>query len=163
MPFVYKLMTFSKLLSCNNRNQNIICYQVHCGLPCRSDTVINKLIVVADLEQKQEEFKCSNLCFYICQELLAKKADISWVEDLFAQWDIPGDLAKKLAELEEGLNHLRESKAKVGFNDSHARDNKIVQINFTFVIMLSFLLISVTLLFVICCGINNLIFFYLDH
>ncbi|XP_041473413.1 glutamine-rich protein 2-like isoform X5 [Lytechinus variegatus] len=46
------------------------------------------------------------------EDLMSKKADMSEVEALLSQWNVPGDLANKLAELEEGLNHLRDSKAK---------------------------------------------------
>ncbi|XP_041473409.1 extracellular matrix-binding protein ebh-like isoform X1 [Lytechinus variegatus] len=47
------------------------------------------------------------------EDLMSKKADMSEVEALLSQWNVPGDLANKLAELEEGLNHLRDSKAKL--------------------------------------------------
>nr|XP_054762613.1 glutamine-rich protein 2-like isoform X3 [Lytechinus pictus] len=48
----------------------------------------------------------------ILEDLMSKKADMSEVEALLSQSNVPGDLANKLAELEEGLNHLRDSKAK---------------------------------------------------
>ncbi|XP_063961504.1 glutamine-rich protein 2-like isoform X2 [Lytechinus pictus] len=49
----------------------------------------------------------------ILEDLMSKKADMSEVEALLSQSNVPGDLANKLAELEEGLNHLRDSKAKL--------------------------------------------------
>ncbi|XP_071476693.1 uncharacterized protein [Diadema antillarum] len=47
------------------------------------------------------------------EELLAKKADMSEIEALLSQTNVPEDLANKLAELEEGLNHLRDSREKL--------------------------------------------------
>ncbi|XP_063961505.1 glutamine-rich protein 2-like isoform X3 [Lytechinus pictus] len=55
----------------------------------------------------------------ILEDLMSKKADMSEVEALLSQSNVPGDLANKLAELEEGLNHLRDSKAKD--NESHQK------------------------------------------
>ncbi|XP_030840505.1 uncharacterized protein C16orf96 isoform X4 [Strongylocentrotus purpuratus] len=48
----------------------------------------------------------------ILEDLVSKKADMSEVEALLSKVSVPGDLVNKLAELEEGLNHLRDSKAK---------------------------------------------------
>lgn len=52
--------------------------------------------------------------FFKLKDLVPKKADMSEVEALLSKVSVPGDLVNKLAELEEGLNHLRDSKAKVG-------------------------------------------------
>eukprot|EP00057_Strongylocentrotus_purpuratus_P017630 XP_011672104.1 PREDICTED: glutamine-rich protein 2 isoform X2 [Strongylocentrotus purpuratus] len=49
----------------------------------------------------------------ILEDLVSKKADMSEVEALLSKVSVPGDLVNKLAELEEGLNHLRDSKAKL--------------------------------------------------